>query len=97
MYRIELTPEPIEDLATLRKFDQARIVAGMEAQLTHEPATETRNRKRLRPNQLAEWVLQIDNFRVFYDVLQAEAVVKVVAVGVKHRNELYIHGEKYDL
>jgi len=97
MYDIKLTPEAIEDLAALRKFDQVRIVTGMEAQLTHEPATETRNRKRLRPNQLAEWALRIDNFRVFYDVLPAEAIVKVVAIGVKQGNELYIHGKKYEL
>jgi hypothetical protein len=42
MYEIELTPEAVEDLAAFRKFDQVRIVAGMEAQLKHEPATETR-------------------------------------------------------
>ena len=97
MYEIELTPEAFEDLAAFRKFDQVRIVAGMEAQLKQQPATETRNRKRLRPNQLSEWALRIDNFRVFYDVLAAEALVKVVAIGEKRGNELYIHGQKYDL
>jgi mRNA-degrading endonuclease RelE of RelBE toxin-antitoxin system len=97
MYEIELTPEAVEDLADFRKFDQVRVVAGMEAQLKQEPATETRNRKRLRPNQLAEWALRIDTFRVFYDVLPTETVVKVVAIGEKRGNDLYIHGEKYDL
>ena len=97
MYEIELTPEAAEDLAAFRKFDQVRIVAGMESQLKHEPRAEARNRKRLRPNKLAEWVLRIDNFRIFYDVLHAEALVKVVAIGEKRGNELYIHGEKYDL
>ena len=97
MYRIELIPEAIEDLAPFRKFDQVRIVAGIEAQLTHDPATETRNRKRLRPNQLAEWALRIDNFRVFYDVLPADTLVKVLAVGEKRENELYIRGERYEL
>lgn len=97
MYEIELTPAAAEDLAVFRKFDQVRIVAGMEAQLKQEPETEARNRKRLRPNQLAEWALRIDNFRIFYDVLQAEPLVKVVAIGEKRGNELYIHGEKYEL
>ena len=69
----------------------------MEAQLADEPTTEARNRKRLRPNQLAEWVLRIDNFRVFCDVVMDQSLVKVVAIGVKQGNELYIHGEKYDL
>jgi hypothetical protein len=47
MYRIELTPEAVEDLASLRKFDQTRVVAEIEIQLQHEPAAETRRRKRL--------------------------------------------------
>jgi mRNA-degrading endonuclease RelE of RelBE toxin-antitoxin system len=97
VYEIELTSEAIEDLAAFRKFDRVRVVAAMEAQLTQEPTTEARNRKRLRPNQLAEWALRIDDFRVFYDVLTDDAIVKVVAVGVKHGNELYIRGEKFDL
>jgi mRNA-degrading endonuclease RelE of RelBE toxin-antitoxin system len=97
VHTIELTSEAIEDLAGLRKFDQVRVVSGMEAQLTPEPATETRNRRRLRPNQLAEWALRIGNFRVFYDVLTVEAIVKVVAIGEKRGNVLYIRGEKFDL
>jgi mRNA-degrading endonuclease RelE of RelBE toxin-antitoxin system len=97
MYEIELTQETFEDLAAFRKFDQVRIVAGMETQLKQEPISETRNRKRLRPNQLAEWALRIDNFRVFYDVLPAKLLVKVVAIGEKRGSDLYIHGEKYDL
>jgi mRNA-degrading endonuclease RelE of RelBE toxin-antitoxin system len=90
MYEIELTPEAFKDLAAFRKFDQVRIPAGMEAQLKHEPANETRNRKRLRPNQLAEWALRIDEFRVFYDVTPAEPIVKIVAVGEKRGNDVYI-------
>jgi mRNA-degrading endonuclease RelE of RelBE toxin-antitoxin system len=97
VYAIELTNEAIEDLGGFRKFDQVRIVEGIDAQLTQEPATETRNRKRLRPNQLAEWALRIDNFRVFYDVLTDEAIVKVAAIGEKRGNELYIRGEKFEL
>jgi mRNA-degrading endonuclease RelE of RelBE toxin-antitoxin system len=97
MYNIVLTPEAIDDLAFFRKFDQVRIVAALEAQLAHEPTTETRNRKRLRPNNLAEWVLRVDMFRIFYDVVSADATVKVIAVGQKKGNDLFIHGERYEL
>jgi mRNA-degrading endonuclease RelE of RelBE toxin-antitoxin system len=97
MHAIEFSPEAINDLAALRKFDQVRIVAAIESQLPYEPANETRNRKRLRPNELAEWVLRVDNFRVFYDVLADRAVAKVIAIGVKEGNDLYIHGEKFEL
>jgi mRNA-degrading endonuclease RelE of RelBE toxin-antitoxin system len=97
MYRVELTPEAVDDLGSLRKFEQRRIVDTMELQLTHEPAHETRNRKLLRPNKLAGWELRIEEFRVFYDVVDAEELVKVVAIGRKDGNELFIHGEKFEL
>ncbi len=97
MYRIELTSEALEDLAPLRKFDLRRVVDEIEVQLRDEPTSETRKRKRLRPNQLAEWELRVEGFRVFYDVFLEASVVKVLAVGSKVGNQLFIHGEKYDL
>jgi mRNA-degrading endonuclease RelE of RelBE toxin-antitoxin system len=87
----------MDDLESMRKFDQRHLVAAMEIQLAHEPTRETRNRKKLRPNELAEWELRVDVFRVFYDVLQDDEVVKVVAVGLKEGNDLYIHGERFEL
>jgi mRNA-degrading endonuclease RelE of RelBE toxin-antitoxin system len=96
MYRIELTLEALEDLASLWNFDLRRVVDEIEVQLKDEPTRETRKRKRLRPNQLAEWELRVESFRVFYDVFE-DSVVKVVAVGSKVGNNLFIHGEKYEL
>jgi hypothetical protein len=66
-------------------------------QLTYEPPRETRNRKRLRPNALAEWELRIDVFRALYHVLMEKQAVKVVAIGYKEGNKLYIHGGRYEL
>ncbi len=97
MFRVELTAEAIEDLAALRSYDARRILDELEMQLAHEPTRQTRNRKRLRPNALAEWELRVEAFRVFYQVLMEEHVVTVVAVGYKEGNTLYIHGEEYDL
>jgi mRNA-degrading endonuclease RelE of RelBE toxin-antitoxin system len=51
MYEIEFTPEAVEDLKALRKFEQEEVVDGIESQLRHEPTVETRNRKKLRPNE----------------------------------------------
>ena len=34
---------------------------------------------------------------MFYDVIAENEIVKVVAIGVKEGNDLYIHGEKYEL
>lgn len=97
MYTIQFTPEAIADLRELRKRDTQLIVDGIETQLTFEPVLPTRNRKRLRPNRLAEWELRIDEFRVFYDVVSTEVIVKVVAVGQKIGNRLLIHGKEYKL
>ncbi len=49
MYEIEFTIEAIQDLKSFRKFEHRKIIAGIEVQLEYEPAVETRNRKRLRP------------------------------------------------
>src|SRR5262245_15811471 len=97
MFEVEFTPEALDDLRGFRKYDQQQILDAIEAQLLHQPGQETRNRKRLRPNELAEWELRVDAFRVFYDVDEEKAVVKIEAVGHKRGNTLYIHGEEYEL
>jgi mRNA-degrading endonuclease RelE of RelBE toxin-antitoxin system len=57
MFGIEFTPEALEDLRPLRAYDQRRIIESVEEQLRRQPTRETRNQKRLRPNELAEWEL----------------------------------------
>lgn len=97
MYEIELTPEAIEDLGLLRKFHRQRVVNEIETELGDEPVVETRNRKRLRPNEVAEWELRVGGFRVFYDVEVEARLVKVEAVGRKQGNRLFLHGKEYEL
>jgi mRNA-degrading endonuclease RelE of RelBE toxin-antitoxin system len=97
MFRIVFTPEALDDLRQFRKYDQQHIVAAIETQLLYQPAHETRHRKRLRPNALAEWELRVQTFRVFYDVDVTQSVVKIAAVGYKEGNTLFIHGEEYEL
>lgn len=97
MYEIEYTPEAREDLNSFRKFEQKRILDEIDAHLQYEPNVETRDRKKLRPNDVAEWELRIDNVRVFYDVHKAVKIVKIEAIGYKRGNKLFIHGEEYDL
>lgn len=97
MFRIEFTPEAVDDLRSFRKHDQRQIIEAIETQLPHQATEETRNRKRLRPNQLAEWELRVDEFRVFYDLDAATAVVKIEAVGHKRGSKLFVHGEEYEL
>jgi hypothetical protein len=39
----------------------------------------------------------VDKFRVFYDVSAEDESVKIVAIGYKEGNTLFIHGEEYEL
>jgi hypothetical protein len=76
------------------------IQSGIEAQLLYEPDVETRNRKPLKPPVSfgADWELRLgpDNcFRVFYQVNTESRDVRVLAVGVKKRNQLFIAGEEF--
>lgn len=84
-----------------RKY-HSLIQRQMEAQLRHEPETETRNRKPLlRPSVLGSaWELrfgQDNRFRVFYRVSRVLRQVHIVAVGVKIKDKLYVGGEEFEL
>ena len=97
MFEIEFTPEAIEDLRSLKRVERKQILAELESQLSYEPAIETQNRKRLRPNKLAEWELRAERFRVFFDIEEDNRLIKVVAVGYKRGSRLFIRGEEYML
>jgi mRNA-degrading endonuclease RelE of RelBE toxin-antitoxin system len=78
------------------------IREAIEEQLLHEPGVETRNRKPLRPPAAfsATWEIRFgpDNrFRVFYDILEEEREVQILAIGVKRSNRLIIGGEEIEL
>ena len=97
VYDSQLTPDAFGDLEWFRKLEQQEILHGISTELTHQPTVETRNRKRLRPNRLAEWELRIREFRVFYDVYPQTGTVKIEAVGRKRGSQLFIRGEEYEL
>jgi hypothetical protein len=76
------------------------IRSEIEGQLRFEPQGETRNRKPLkRPISFgADWELRLgpDNrFRVFYQVNAETHAVRILAIGVKDRNQLFIGGEEF--
>lgn len=78
------------------------IRSAIEGQLLHEPEGETRNRKPLkRPVTFgATWELRFgpDNrFRAFYRVDRERRAVIILAIGVKHGNQLEIGGERIKL
>lgn len=74
------------------------MVDAIEGQLHHEPLTETRHRKPLRPNPVAPWELRVGHLRVFYEVVQGPTgIVRILAVGRKRRNVLVIGGKEIQL
>jgi mRNA-degrading endonuclease RelE of RelBE toxin-antitoxin system len=97
MFEIEFTPESIDDLIFFRKHEQVEIVEGIETQLLYEPIFETKKRKWLRPNEIAEWELRIGKFRVFYNVDKEKLIVSIEAIGFKIGNVLFIRDKERKL
>ena len=64
-YAIEIARSVVAQLEALTGAERARVLDGIEKQLTHEPLRETRNRKPLRPNPVAPWELRLGPLRVF--------------------------------
>ncbi len=97
-YRIEFDHEAAEHFGALTAGERAILVEAMEEQLVHQPTAETRNRKRMRPNPIAPWVLRVGHLRVYYEVkARPGAVVTVRAFGVKIRERVTIGGVEVDL
>jgi mRNA-degrading endonuclease RelE of RelBE toxin-antitoxin system len=96
-YSIEVTQDAREDLSYYSAAERKTIAAAIRQQLTVEPLTETRNRKRLRDNPIAALELRIDRHRVFYEVDEAALTVTIVSVGHKIHNTLYIRGKEVTL
>ena|SRR5439155_10905994 len=97
-YRIEFTPEALRHFAALDARQRAIVRDALRAQLLHQPALETRHRRRLRPNTLAGYRLRVRDLRVYYDVVKVPAaLVLVQAIGIKVRNRVMIGGEEIDL
>jgi mRNA-degrading endonuclease RelE of RelBE toxin-antitoxin system len=96
-HRVEIRDEALLDLRHLRAYEQRVILNAIEEQLPWEPEKETRNRKSLRPNDLAAWEMRIGNHRVFYDVRTASGEVIVKAIGTKEHGKLFIRGKEFVL
>jgi mRNA-degrading endonuclease RelE of RelBE toxin-antitoxin system len=94
-YRIEFSPEAVDHLDGLTARQRSTVLDGIERQLLHEPRVETRQRKPLRPNPVAEYRLRVGNLRVYYDVRDTIVVIK--AVGVKLRNRVLVGGKEIEL
>jgi mRNA-degrading endonuclease RelE of RelBE toxin-antitoxin system len=93
-YTIEYSPATVDHLAFLTARQRSTVFAATDARLMHE----TRNRKPMRPNQLAPWELRVGALRIYYDVEEEpERKVLIRAVGIKERNRVRIGGQEFEL
>jgi mRNA-degrading endonuclease RelE of RelBE toxin-antitoxin system len=96
-YRIRYTADAEQHLRGLNAAQRSLVLNTVDRQLRHQPTSETRNRKPMRPTAIAPWELRIRNLRVFYDVLEEpEQVVVVHAIGTKVRNRVVFPGEEWN-
>lgn len=92
-YKIEITEDAKVDLSFFRPYERKIILTNIKKQLSYEPLTETKNRRNLRDNPIAPWELRSGKYRIFYDVVNENFMVGVIAIGIKEHNILYIRGE----
>jgi mRNA-degrading endonuclease RelE of RelBE toxin-antitoxin system len=90
-----------DHLRAIERKYHSLIHEKIREQLQFEPDGETRNRKPLElPAPLAaEWELRFgpDNrFRILYKINYDSHVVRILAIGVKERDRLFIGGEEVE-
>jgi mRNA-degrading endonuclease RelE of RelBE toxin-antitoxin system len=84
MFRILVRPHAAAQIRRLRRVDAVSILDAIETHLRYEPDRVSRSRiKRLRGTQGAAYRLRVGEYRVFYDVAQAEVIV----IAVLHKGE----------
>jgi mRNA-degrading endonuclease RelE of RelBE toxin-antitoxin system len=93
-FKVEFTAKAFAHLELFRKFERNIILDAIKSQLPRQPMEETRNKKLLRANPLADWELRIQHYRVFYEVDLVQHIVRVVAIGHKEHNKLFIGDEE---
>jgi len=101
-FTLIFAPETMEHFDAIDSKYHRLIRKAIDGQLTYAPENATRNRKPLEQSAPfgAAWELRCgpqNQFRVFYEVDVEEYHVRILAVGVKDRNLLFIGGEEFRL
>lgn len=95
-FQLILTPSAEADLDYFKRFEQRVIVDAARRYLTNDADVENQHRKKLRANPMAPWELRFGKYRVFYELVDVTAV-KIVAIGYKEHNDLFIRGRRVKL
>jgi mRNA-degrading endonuclease RelE of RelBE toxin-antitoxin system len=92
-FEVIFSPSAEIDLDYYRIFEQRIIVDGIKLHSVVDADKETKRRKRLDENRFAAWELRLGDHRVFYEI-EGETHVRIIAVGHKKHNDLFIRGVK---
>ena len=97
-YTIEYSPDAVADIRWLHRIEQVEVYDSIPLYLRDQPDQASRRRRRMDPNPLgAVWELRLDELRVYYDIEEETHAVRVLRVGRKTRNRVFIRGVETDL
>ena len=88
-FDVQIVPSAVNELKAIKKFYQRRIVDAIDEQLKHQPTIPARHRKVLAVAEASFafdpplWELRVGDYRVFYDVDEANRTVYVRAIREK--------------
>ena len=95
-FEIRFVRSADQDLEFYTAREQRIILDAIADFLEADANVESKRRKQLRPNPVAPWELRIGDYRVFYEIRDA-ALVRVLAIGHKVHNELFIRGQGVEI
>lgn len=88
-FEIVLAPDAAVALKALPAYRRAMVRTALETHLRHEPATVSKSRiKRLRGLSRPQFRLRVDEFRVFYDIVDQE--VQILAIVSKAEAQAWL-------
>jgi mRNA-degrading endonuclease RelE of RelBE toxin-antitoxin system len=100
-FEIVYAPEVADHVDAIERKHHALIEKTIAEQLGHAPNRQTRNKKPLEelPGPFGSTrelrFGPVNRFRVFYDIVENERTVWVLAIGVKDGSKLFIAGEEF--
>jgi mRNA-degrading endonuclease RelE of RelBE toxin-antitoxin system len=96
---VEFTSSALRALSVMGKVHRKFVLDGITIHfIENDPLEITRNKFPLkRPSEYAERELRLDNWRVFYTVIDDGGLVLVNLIGEKRGNKLFIEGEEFEL
>jgi mRNA-degrading endonuclease RelE of RelBE toxin-antitoxin system len=96
-YEIRFLDDAEEHLKHLTARERSIVLDAIVQRLVQEPTAPTRNRARMRENELAQYRLRVSHLRVYYDVDESRDLVVINAIGIKVREKVFVGGEEIDL